>query len=314
MIVVVCPNLALDVTYHMAVATPGAANRVDRVTTMAGGKGVNVARVLTALGAEATVLGFSGGRAGNAVRADLAASGVPQSVLPVSGETRRTVAVVEESTGRATLYLEPGPVVSHPEWAQLLARFAELMDAAALAVLSGSLPPGLPVDAYAQLVRLARQHGVPALVDADGEPLLRALAERPALIKPNADELVAATELTDPLAAARALRERGSEAVVASLGPDGLLAVDAGGTWRARPPERFTGNPTGAGDSAVAALALGLVDATPWPRRLAEAVALSAATVLSPVAGGFDLPAYRRLRGRIRVTRIEPDEEQSCPK
>jgi tagatose 6-phosphate kinase len=90
--------------------------------------------------------------------------------------------------------------------------------------------------------------------------------------------------------------------VVASLGPDGLLATTPEGRWRATPPARARGNPTGAGDSAVAGLLSGLVERLPWPDRLARATALSAATVLAPAAGEFDRAAYGELLGRVAVT------------
>ena len=90
--------------------------------------------------------------------------------------------------------------------------------------------------------------------------------------------------------------------MVASLGAKGLLAATPEGSWHATPPARVHGNPTGAGDSAVAGLLSGLVERLPWPERLARAVALSAATVLAPVAGEFDRAAYEELLGRVAVT------------
>ncbi|MYQ47787.1 1-phosphofructokinase, partial [Streptomyces sp. SID4985] len=95
---------------------------------------------------------------------------------------------------------------------------------------------------------------------------------------------------------------RGAHAVVASLGPEGLLAVTPEGHWRATPPAPLRGNPTGAGDAAVAGLLSGLVEHLPWPDRLTRAVALSAAAVLAPAAGEFDRAAYDELCGRIEVT------------
>ncbi|RSS80032.1 1-phosphofructokinase, partial [Streptomyces sp. WAC02707] len=93
---------------------------------------------------------------------------------------------------------------------------------------------------------------------------------------------------------------------VSSLGPEGLLAATPEGLWRAAPPAPVKGNPTGAGDSAVAGLLSGLVDGVPWPDRLVRAVALSAATVLSPVAGEFDAGAYEELLGRVKTTEETP--------
>jgi tagatose 6-phosphate kinase len=128
------------------------------------------------------------------------------------------------------------------------------------------------------------------------------VAARPDIVKPNADELAELTGSHEPLRATQDARRRGAHAVVASLGPEGLLAVTPEGRWRATPSARVHGNPTGAGDSAVAGLLSGLVEHLPWPDRLARAVALSAATVVAPVAGEFDTAAYEELRGRVAVT------------
>ncbi|MEU7095796.1 1-phosphofructokinase family hexose kinase [Kitasatospora aureofaciens] len=301
MILTVTLNAALDVTYRVDRLRPRGSNRVRSTAERAGGKGINVARVLHALGRETVVTGFAGGAAGETLRRDLAAARLPERLLPIAGETRRTVAVVDESAGDTTILLEPGPAVPTEDWARLLDHVDRLLTQASAAVFSGSLPPGAPEDAYGRLVRLAHAHRVPAVVDADGAALRAALAAGPDLVKPNADELAAATGLADPVAAAGALVDAGAGAVVASLGPDGLIAVTPQGSWWAMPPEQLAGNPTGAGDAAVAALTLGLVDATPWPERLAEAVALSAAAVAAPLAGDFDPDVHRRLRALVDV-------------
>ncbi|MFF0435372.1 1-phosphofructokinase family hexose kinase [Streptomyces sp. NPDC004327] len=301
MIVTVTLNAALDITHRVERLRPHAAHRVRDVGARAGGKGVNVSRVLHGLGLPTLVTGLAGGPTGEAVRRELRRAGVPEHLTPICGETRRTVAVVDEHTGDTTTLLEPGPVVRPEEWRRFQADFDACADRATVVVLSGSLPPGLPEDAYATLVRAARARGVPAILDTSGPALLAALAAGPALVKPNADELAEATDEPDPQRAAEALRTAGAEAVAASLGPEGLLAVTPAGTWRALPPERLRGNPTGAGDAAVAALARGLAAGVPWPRRLADAVALSAAAVAAPLAGSFDPAVHQRLRGSVDV-------------
>lgn len=311
MILTVTLNPALDLTYRLPAVRLHAGNRVRDVRQQAGGKGVNVARVLAALGRTAIVTGLAGGPTGQALRADLAAAALHDELVEVAGETRRTVAVADDRD--TTVFLEPGPPVTAPEWRRFLAHYRRLLPGTAVAVLSGSLPPGLPADAYAVLVELARAHGVPAVLDADGPALLRALPAGPAVVKPNAHELAAATGTGDPVRGAERLRAAGAAAVVASLGPDGLLAATAEGRWRARPPGALPGNPTGAGDSAVAALALGLADGTPWPERLRRAAALSAATVLAPVAGQYDAEAYRRLLDEVRIEPLEPQPDRSGP-
>jgi tagatose 6-phosphate kinase len=297
-------NLALDVTYAVAQVTWHAANRVTAVQERAGGKGVNVSRVLHALGHETLVCGFAGGPTGEAIRADLDSARLRSALTPIAANSRRAVAVVDGSAGDATGFWEPGPLIGSDEWSALLRTFDAVLADARAVVLSGSLPPGVPIDAYAELCRRARLAGIPTILDADGEALREGLAGRPAVIKPNSDELARVAGDGDPVRAARALRAEGADAVVVSRGAEGLLAVTPEGLWRAGPVERIAGNPTGAGDAAVAALTAGLVGGRSWPERIADAVALSAAAVGSALAGGFDEDIYRRNLARVEVEAV----------
>ncbi|MFB7952280.1 1-phosphofructokinase family hexose kinase [Streptomyces sp. NPDC056045] len=319
MILTVTLNTALDLTYDVPKLVPHTSHRVGDISERPGGKGLNVARVLSALGHETTVTGFAGGSTGAVLRELLAGpspdgSGAPaaapapitDALVTVAGNTRRTIAVVDRTTGDTTQLNEPGPLVTADEWTAFLGRYEELLAGADAVALCGSLPPGIHVGAYAELVRPARAAGVPVLLDTSGEPLRRGIAARPDLIKPNADELAQLTGSRDPLRATRDARRRGAHGVIASLGPDGVLAVTPDGTWQARPPARVLGNPTGAGDSAVAGLLSGLVEGLGWPDRLRRAVALSTATVLAPTAGDFDRAAYEELLPRVVVEEHAP--------
>ncbi|MFF3845906.1 1-phosphofructokinase family hexose kinase [Streptomyces sp. NPDC002328] len=300
MILTVALNTALDVTYRVPALRAHSSHRVTQVTERPGGKGLNVARVLAALGHEATVTGFAGGPTGRVVRDRL--TGVADALIPISGVTRRTVAVVDERTGDTTRFDEPGPLITPAEWSAFQEAYEDLLPGAEAVALCGCLPPGVPVGAYAGLVRLARAAGVPVLLDTGGEPLRRAVAARPDLIKPNADELAELTGSHEPLRATQDARRRGARSVVASLGPEGLVAATPEGRWRAVPPARPRANATGTDDSVTAGLLSGLVERLPWPRTLARAVALSAATALSPAAGEFDRAAYEELLGGVAVT------------
>ncbi|MEU6014541.1 1-phosphofructokinase family hexose kinase [Streptomyces sp. NPDC047515] len=319
MILTVTLNTALDLTYGVPELVPHASHRVSDMSERPGGKGLNVARVLSALGHDTVVTGFAGGSTGAVLRELLAtasprgtdptaatgtapaAAPITDALVTVAGNTRRTIAVVDRATGDTTQLNEPGPLVGADEWAALLGRYEELLTGADAVALCGSLPPGIHVGAYAELVRLARAAHVPVLLDTSGEPLRRGIAARPDLIKPNADELAQLTGSREPLRATRDARRRGAHGVVASLGPDGMLAITPDGVWQASPPAKVRGNPTGAGDSAVAGLLSGLVVGLSWPDRLRRAVALSTATVLSPTAGDFDRAAYEELLPRVGV-------------
>ncbi|WP_329178131.1 1-phosphofructokinase family hexose kinase [Streptomyces sp. NBC_01477] len=308
MIITLSMNAALDVTYRVPALVPHTTHRVSDVAERPGGKGLNVARVLAALGHPVTVTGFAGGPTGAEVRRRLAAGPyagrITDALVPIAGQTRRTVGVVDAGSGDTTMFNEPGPTVTPGEWATLLGVYRGLLTAgggADAVALCGSLPPGVPVGAYAELIREARAAGVYVLLDTDGPALRRGLAARPDLIKPNSEELTGLTGFAEPVRAARDAHRRGARAVAASLGADGMLVVSGDGCWRAAPPARLAGNPTGAGDSAVAGLLSGVAEGLPWPARLARAVALSAATVLAPAAGEYDPAAYGELLPRVEV-------------
>ncbi|WP_308250211.1 1-phosphofructokinase family hexose kinase [Sphaerisporangium fuscum] len=328
-------NAALDVTYAVDGVDWNGVNRVHAVHRRAGGKGVNVARVLAALGHEVVVAGLAGGATGTAIEADLAVAGLPSALTPIAADSRSTLVITGRRTaagqdpggdskavplgaGQApftALFNEPGPEVTLTDLDRFITTFHELIAGADAVVLSGSLPRGVPTDFYATLAAHARERGVPAIVDADGEPLRLAPPGRPSIIKPNAEELARALATAplsrqpgakpDTLAGAEVLRRAGAESVVVSMGAEGLVAVTPDGSWRARMPYAVHGNPTGAGDALVAGLALGLAGETPWPDRLRTAAALGAAAVATPVAGEIDFEVYRNIHPQIGV--------EACP-
>jgi tagatose 6-phosphate kinase len=314
-ILTVTLNAALDVTYHVPALRAGRAHRVSRVDERAGGKGVNAARVLHTLGEPVIATGLVGGGTGASIRTLL--GDLRHSFVDIAQPSRRTTVITDGTDG--TGFWEPGPQVSVAEWSAFVAHYTALLRVARVVVLAGSLPPGVPADAYQDLVQLARGAGVPSVLDASGEPLRAGLAAGPDVVKPNAHELAVATgmavgalpeaeelALSEAVDAAEALRAAAGRqtAVVASLGRHGLLASTVDGRWHAQPAAPLTGNPTGAGDAAVAALARGLAYRLPWPQRLFDAVGLSGAAVVSPVAGNVTREDYQRLRRAATVREL----------
>lgn len=307
MILAVCLNPALDVTYGVDALRPGASHRVRTVQRRPGGKGVNVARVLAQLGEPVRVLGLAGGPTGARLAAALDAAGVAHELVPVAGETRHTVTVVagDGSDTEATVLNEPGPDVTPGEWADLLDAFGASAGQAAAVTLSGSLPRGLPDTAYATLVR--RCGDVPVLLDTDGAPLAAALAARPTLAKPNADEAAGllgrpVRTAADAAAACAALIDAGAGSAVVSRGAAGLTAVLGGRAYSAGLPAPVAGNPTGAGDALTAGLARGLAAGLAPHPLLAAATALAAAAVASGTAGSVAEGLADRLRPDVVIT------------
>jgi tagatose 6-phosphate kinase len=306
----VCLNPAVDVTYRVGTAVvPGSSHRVTQVGERAGGKAINVARVLHQLDVPCRVLAFIGGTSGEAIRSGLSTTGIEADLVEIDEPTRRTVTVVDPLD--ATVFNEPGPAVAAADWSTLISRFRTLLDRMQLVVLSGSLPPGVPADGYRTLTELAQAGGVPVIVDADGEPLESALAAKPYLVKPNLAELRTLlggtlTSREDIVAAGRRVQARGARNVVISCGPDGLVAITEDGSWRAVCAEVLAGNPTGAGDALVAALALGTAADHPWPQRLRDGVSLAASAVASPLAGEIDPAVRSGILPGVMLEELEP--------
>lgn len=295
-----CPSPAVDVTYRVAALTPGTTNRVAETMCRPGGKGVNVARVLHRLGADVEVVLPLGGGPGDDLAADLTELGVRFDAVTAMFPTRRTVTVVDDA-GEATVLNEPARVDC---WDELITRTNARAEHADVVVLSGSLPSDAPPQALTPVLAAT---GRPTIVDTNGGALADAVRAGARFVKPNAAELIELTGERDPLAAATRLADRHDTTVVVSLGAEGLLAVARDAWWQARPPRRLDGNPTGAGDAAVAGLALGLSRGDALPDVLASAVAISAAAVLHPVAGDVDPDDVAALRNGVTVSRLDVD-------
>ncbi|AKU14975.1 hypothetical protein VV02_02350 [Luteipulveratus mongoliensis] len=296
MILTLTPNPALDVTYTVDALEPGASHRVRQVVQRAGGKGVNAASVLAQLGHPVRAYGPAGGPTGALLIDDLRRRGIDQAMTEVSANTRRTITVVAESDHSATVLNEPG-TLDAVSWRQVLADLRHGLEAGAeVLVASGSLPAGVADEAYADVIGLAHEHGCPCIVDTSGPALLSALAASPDLIKPNHHELAEVTGTSEAYDGARLLQQRGARTVVVSRGENGLLLVRPDGTsYAARPRVPLEGNPTGAGDAAVAALAAGLSLNLSEPEMVRTAVGWSSAAVLAPVAGDVDRAALHDL-------------------
>lgn len=304
MIVTLTPNPALDLTYHLDALRVGSSQRVPRAQLRAGGKGINVARVLHDQGHHVVAVAPVGGTTGATFVADLDAAGLPRSLLEVEAATRQTLALVTPT--ETTNLNETGTALAPTHWRQL----SDLVSAAlthpagatpthavnTVLVCSGSMPPDTPAEAIGHLVEVAHQVGARCIVDTSSGTQLLAAADAGAdVLKPNHHELLATVGGDDVLAAARTLADRGGTVVYASLGAAGLLRVATDEpTLHARLNRSLAGNTTGAGDAAVAAIAASLEGGSSPEDTLRLAVAWSAAAVLHPLAGSIVDPAPLR--------------------
>ncbi|OCB08582.1 1-phosphofructokinase [Mycolicibacterium porcinum] len=308
MIITVTPNPSLDRTVTLsAPLTRGAVQRVDSVTVEPGGKGINVARALTLadVAAEAVLPAADSDPLLSGLRAlDVRFTGVP-----IAGPVRTNLAITE-SDGTTTKLNERGAVVDAGALEALTRCVLAKAQDASWVVLSGSLPPGIPLDWYAQVVSLLAPLDCRVAVDTSEAPLAALAAAfevaAPDLIKPNAEELadlagVPAADLEDAAAqgdmspvvsASQALVARGVGAVLATLGAAGAVLVDGSGAWLATPPPIVPRSTVGAGDSSLAGYLRAAVAGADAPQRLQMAVAYGSAAAALP---GSALPGPAQL-------------------
>ena len=311
MIVTVTPNPALDFTFHLRTLTPGETHRVPAAAVRAGGKGLNVARVLHQQGHPVLTVAPAGAASGEEFAAELLSDQLPHRLVPVLAPTRRSVALVDEGHNQTTILNEYGENHTVAEWLALSGAIGEVLPSAACLVGCGSLPPGANVDFFPNLVALASARGLPSVIDTSGPALLASAHARATALKPNREELAEATGEHDAVRGARVLLERGAAMILVSLGEQGMLlltAADPGRLWRARLPRVLAGNPTGAGDAAVAAIAHCLADGLTDPAAIIRlAAGWSAAAVLMPLAGEIS-PDHVLLADEIHVDEIQLDD------
>lgn len=305
-IVTVSLNPAIDQSVYVPGFAAGEVNRVVGEQSDPGGKGVNVASFLADLGLTAAVTGFLG-RDNAAVFEKLFASkAIADHFVRLAGNTRINIKIIDETRQRVTDINFPGRTLSAADLDTLRQRIVALLATHDWFVLSGSLPAGVPVGFYAELVSLLKRAGKQVVLDASGEPMRQALAAAPHAIKPNITELeeVLGCRLPDEAAAVAAAREilgRGVELVVISMADRGALFVDARQALHARPPQVKMKSTVGAGDAMVAGLVAGRLRGLDLAAcaRLATATALGALTQLGP-----RLPEYRVIEAFIQQVTV----------
>lgn len=286
-LVVVTPNPAIDVTYTVARQEIGRTVRVDHAHRRAGGKGINVARVLVALGRPALAVVPVGTETGQWLLGDLAAGQVSVHPVDVAGSTRSTVTVID-GIYHPTLFAEPGLPLADEEWADLTATVGKQCERGGTLVVSGSLPAGTDPSRISALVEAAHAQDARVVVDTSGDALLAAAEAGVYLVKPNLAEILTATGATDLETAIAELHRRGAEVVVVALGADGLIAATKSRQWTQPAVPGVTGNPTGAGDAATAGLVAALDAGASLDEALGHAAVVGAAAVRQATAGEID--------------------------
>lgn len=320
-VLTVTANPAVDKTYFVDGFEKGAMTRVGLVQDTPGGKGINVARVLHTLGYPVLATGFLGGENGEWIENQLNESKLTCDFVQVQGETRTTLAIVEEKSGEVTEFLETGPEVDYVAADALLAKVESLATSRRFVTLSGSMPRGLPPNYYAQLVALVQKQGALACIDTSNEALRLAIAAKPYLVKINHVEFADLMAALDEQPAGESVlgrrvgeseearwvrqlqkfRKDTCEVLIVTHGVHGSYACDKTGVWHVSTPEVKTVNAVGSGDAFLAGLVGGFHDGLCLPEALTQASAAGASNAEEQGAGHVTVTKVHELREKVRI-------------
>jgi 6-phosphofructokinase 2 len=279
-------NPALDRTLWVEKIRPDDSNRIKKEERFAGGKGIDVSRVLTKLGVGSTALGFVGGFTGEELEGRLLNEGISCDFIRISGETRTNIIMNDMSSGVQSVFGASGPIIEPYELMRLIHK-AEGLEHPEIVIISGSIPPGVHPKIYRKLIEIAKDRNAKVVLDADGEALVEGTQGLPDMIKPNVHELsrlvdAELREFDDIVNAARSIQNKGIGTVLVSMGAQGLLLLGEKESHHAFHPEVEVKNTIGAGDSAIAGFVYGLIEGKGLKESLVYAVAAGTATTLMP--------------------------------
>jgi 6-phosphofructokinase 2 len=300
-------NPAIDIFVNVARVESIKKLRCSAPKRDPGGGGINVARVAHRLGGSVAAIYPVGGAIGKLLQRLVEREGIDSVTTPSHVETRENFTAYEEETGEQYRFVLPGSALHKAEWEACLDKLAGLAEPPKIVVASGSIPPGVPDDFFAQVARRAKTLGAKMVLDTSGAALKAALGEGVSLIKPNLVELsdfVGKPLDTDAerIAAARTLiATKCVETVALTLGKDGALLVTATEAWRSEPMEIEVVSTVGAGDSFLGGLVAALAAGEPLDEAFRMGVAAGTAAVMST---GTELCHEADVRRLMEIVRI----------
>ncbi len=309
MLICVSLNPAVDKRLRVERLQIGAVNRAREALPMAGGKAAHVAMAAEALGVETVWIGFLGGNTGDAIENELSAMGVHVNSVRVTQSTRTNLEIIDDA-GNITEILEPGSLVDAEAIAELVNVCQRVFAASpkhTQVVLSGSLPPGVPVNIYAELIKTAHQAGCRVLLDTSGAALREGLKAGPDLVKPNYDEAAELwgqpiAEGTATLRAAQHFLTIGVGAVALTLGASGVLWTNGkDAPLLAVPPQVEVISTVGCGDATLAGFAVGYERGLSAVATLRLATACGAVNCRAAQPGRIDAAEVARLLPQVVI-------------
>jgi 1-phosphofructokinase family hexose kinase len=314
LIVTVTLNAAIDRTLTVPNFQLGQRHRASQGLTLAGGKGINVARALKRLDIPVVATGLAGGRTGTRIVEELTSEAILNDFVRIGDESRTSTAVVDPTTAKYTEINEWGPQVSEEELAMLLDKISYLARGADMVVFAGTLPRAVDESFYANAIRDLNRRHVRAVLDSEGQPLRLGVEAEPYLVTPNQSEAEALvgqefSDDEDYLMALDRITDMGARNVLvtAEARSFGLFREDRKRlVFRADAPELEPVSAVGSGDVLLAAFLAARVSERSLEDSLRQAVAAGAASTLEVGAGRFEPREASRLLGSVEVRELEP--------
>ena len=309
MITTVCLNPAIDRSIGIAEFNYGGMNRVKSARSDAGGKGVNVAVTFARLGLETRCISFLHKNGGKEIENRLITNGVSSAGVWLDGTLRTNIKLLDQSKNVITEINEGGAPVGEAELKKMTELIVHHAQDSDFLVLSGSLPPGCPIDYYRTLIEAAEGMNCRCVLDADGARLSEGLKASPYLIKPNQYEL----ELLvgHPLSSLEAIRDaahdlirQGVSIVAVSMGADGALLTNGDETFYAPRLDVEVKSTVGAGDAMIAGLTAGCLAELPLDEIFIKGVACATASVMTEGTQLIEKAVYKSLLSKIELQAI----------
>ncbi|WP_342535349.1 1-phosphofructokinase [Lysinibacillus sp. FSL K6-1151] len=310
MITTLTLNAAIDQVYEVGSLMVGQTNRVSQKSQQGGGKGVNVARVIVALGGDVIIGGFVGGLNGSRITELLREENLQTEFIQIQEENRICLTVINQQKKEMTELLETGPTIYEYEWNKMLNWIEAQAEYASYFVLSGSLPKGIPKTAYAEIIHRLKQKGIRVALDTSGDALKHGIKAIPSIIKPNEDEM---TQLIgkpvlaqkDLVQAGVKLQELGIEHVCFSLGEQGALFVNSLGVYKVNAPRINVVNTVGSGDAFLGGLIYKLSQGADPTEAYKWAVACGSANAENKEIAKVQKATVESLLAEIQITKIK---------
>ncbi len=286
-IITLTVNPAIDKSTTVAGIKPNSKLRCTHPRYEAGGGGINVSRVLNELGGTSLCLYMAGGATGNQLRDILVDLDILQQVIPITGSVRENLSVTDTTNGQQYRFGMPGPVVIESEWKNTLGQLEAVLSEGDLLVASGSLCPGMPIDFFAQVSKIAQGEKAIYILDTSGEALLKGARAGVFLLKPNLGELaalcgVATISFLELESLAKSfLAENPCEVLVVSLGAQGAILITRDIVTHIAAPIVFQKSTIGAGDSMVAGMVFALAQGKSLPEMVTYGVACGTAATMT---------------------------------